>query len=104
VNGCKVNQFKNDITSLQADVSWVDQGRDESRSQVTLERDFGLRIYIHIYIYIYVYSLSNAVLLISAGAIDGHFEGKTPRECHQGGLVLARQFPGSSGNCNPEEK
>jgi len=30
------------------------------------------------------------VLLISVGAIEGHFEGKTPREGHQGGLVLAR--------------
>jgi hypothetical protein len=29
------------------------------------------------------------VLLISAGAIEGHFEGKTPREDHQGGLVHA---------------
>jgi hypothetical protein len=29
------------------------------------------------------------VLLISAGAIEGHFEGKTPREVHQGVLVLA---------------
>jgi len=35
------------------------------------------------------------VLLISAGATEGHFEGKTPREAHQGGLVLARQCPGS---------
>ena len=43
------------------------------------------------------------VLLISAGAIEGHFEGKTPREGHQGGLVLARQCPGSPGTCNPEE-
>jgi hypothetical protein len=33
------------------------------------------------------------VLLISAGAIGGHFEGKTPREGHQGGLVLARHAP-----------
>ena len=33
------------------------------------------------------------VLLISAGAIEGHFEGKTPRKVHQGGLVLARQCP-----------
>ena len=33
------------------------------------------------------------VLLISAGAIEGHFEDKTPRKEHQGGLVLARQFP-----------
>jgi len=40
---------------------------------------------------------------ISAGAIEGHFEGKTPRECHEGGLVLARQCPGSPGTCNPEE-
>jgi hypothetical protein len=29
------------------------------------------------------------LLLISAGAIEGHFEGKMPREGHQGGLVLA---------------
>jgi hypothetical protein len=34
-------------------------------------------------------------LLISAGAIEGHFEGKTPREVHQRGLVLTRQCPGS---------
>ena len=39
------------------------------------------------------------VLLISAGAI----EGKTPREGHQGGIVLARQCPGSPGTCNPAE-
>jgi len=42
------------------------------------------------------------VLLISAGAIEGHFEEKTPREDHQGGLVLARQCPGSPGTSNPE--
>ena len=42
-------------------------------------------------------------LLISAGAIVGHFEEKTPREGHQGGLVLARQFPDSPGICNAEE-
>ena len=29
------------------------------------------------------------VLLISAGAIEGHFEGKTPQDSHQGVLVLA---------------
>ena len=33
----------------------------------------------------------------------GHFEGKTPREGHQGCLVLARQRPGSPATCNPEE-
>jgi len=43
------------------------------------------------------------VLLISAGAIEGHFEGKTPREVHQGGIVLARQCSGSPYTCNPEE-
>ena len=43
------------------------------------------------------------IFLTSAGAIEGHFEGKTPREGHQGGLVLARQCPGSPGTCNPEE-
>jgi len=45
----------------------------------------------------------HGVLLISAGAIEGHFEGKTPRESHQVGLVLARQYPGSPGTCNLEE-
>jgi hypothetical protein len=29
------------------------------------------------------------VLLISAGAIEGYFEGKTPRKVHQVGFVLA---------------
>jgi len=43
------------------------------------------------------------VLLISAGANEGHFEGRTPRQCRQGGLVLARKCPGSPGTCNPEE-
>jgi hypothetical protein len=36
-------------------------------------------------------------------AIERHFEGKTPRESHQGGLVLAQQCPGSPSTCNPEE-
>jgi len=43
------------------------------------------------------------VWLISTGAIEGNSEGKTPREGHQGGLVLARQCHGSPGTCNPEE-
>jgi len=43
------------------------------------------------------------VLLASAGAIDGHFEGKMSREGHQGCLVLARQCPGSPSICTPEE-
>jgi len=43
------------------------------------------------------------VLLISACAIEGHFEGKTPREGHQRSLVLAWQCPGSPGTYNPEE-
>ena len=43
------------------------------------------------------------VLLISAGAMEGHFEGKMPQEGHQGGLVLEWQCPGSPGTCNPEE-
>ena len=33
--------------------------------------------------------LAKGHLLISAGAIEGHFEGKTPWEGHQEGLVLA---------------
>ena len=32
--------------------------------------------------------LSMRILLISADATEGHFEGKPPREGHQGGLVL----------------
>jgi len=40
---------------------------------------------------------------LMAGAFEGHFEGKTPREGHQWGLVLARQCPVSPGTCNPEE-
>jgi len=43
------------------------------------------------------------VLSISSGAIEGHFEGKTQREGHQWGLILARQCSGSPGTCNPEE-
>jgi len=43
------------------------------------------------------------VLLITAGAIEGHFEGKTPREGHQGSLVLLRQCLGSPDTCNPEK-
>ena len=43
------------------------------------------------------------VLLISAGATEGHFEGKTPREGHQRGLVLARQCSSSPATCNSEE-
>jgi len=43
------------------------------------------------------------VLLIFAGALEGHFEGKMPWEGHQECLVLARRCPGSPGTCNPEE-
>ena len=43
------------------------------------------------------------VLLISSGAIEGQFEGKTSQEVHQGGLVLAQQCPGSPGTWSPEQ-
>jgi len=43
------------------------------------------------------------VLLLSAGATAGHFEGKTSREVYQRSLVLARQRPGSPGTCSLEE-
>ena len=43
------------------------------------------------------------VLLVFPGAIEKHFEGKTPREGHQEGLVLTRQCPGSPGTSNPKE-
>ena len=47
--------------------------------------------------------LSTRSIIIFAGAIEGHFEGTTPREGHQECLVLTRQCPGSPGSCNPEE-
>jgi len=43
------------------------------------------------------------VLFISAGAIEGHFEGKTPLKVHKGSLVLTWQCPSSPGTWNPEE-
>jgi len=43
------------------------------------------------------------VLLIFTAAIEGHFEGKAPREFHQFGLVLARQCPGSLVTSNQEQ-
>ena len=47
----------------------------------------------------------HGVLFISAGAIEGYFEGKIPTwfEGHQGGHVLARQCLGSPGTYNPEK-
>jgi len=42
-------------------------------------------------------------LVISVGATEGHFQGKTPRQGHQGGSVLAQQCPGSPDNCDPQE-
>jgi len=47
--------------------------------------------------------LLTRVLLISAGANEGHFEGKTPQHIHQVCLVRARQCPVSLCTCNPEE-
>jgi len=41
------------------------------------------------------------VLTTSAGAIEGHFERKTPREGHQGCLVLAWQCPRLTGHLQP---
>ena len=43
------------------------------------------------------------ILLIAAGATGRYFEGKAPREVHQGGLVLVRQCPGSQCTYNPEQ-
>jgi hypothetical protein len=44
----------------------------------------------------------SGVLLISPFTIEEHFEGKSPREIHQGCLVLARHCPGSPGSFNPK--
>jgi len=47
--------------------------------------------------------LSTRSITHLCGAIEGHFKGKTPQKVHKGGLVLARQCPGSPGTCNTEE-
>ena len=62
-----------------------------------------LEKFVSIFFWINGPNYQRGVLLISAGTTEGHFEGKTPREHHQGGLVLARHCPGSPGTCNPEE-
>ena len=41
------------------------------------------------------------VLLISSGANEGHFEGKTPREVHQGGSCSCMTMPRLSGHLQP---
>ena len=41
------------------------------------------------------------VLLISAGAIEEHFEGKTPREGHQGGFCSCTTMPRLTANLQP---
>jgi hypothetical protein len=43
------------------------------------------------------------VLRISAVETSGYFEGKTFREVHQVDLILALQYHGSMGTCNPQE-
>ena len=48
-------------------------------------------------------TINAELLLISAGAFEGHFEGKTPRQVHQAGLVPARQCPKPLGPCNAKE-
>ena len=68
-----------------------------------LPRYFGIQTASSSLIILQTPNYQHGVLLISAGTTEGHFEGKTPLEYHQGGLVLARQFPGSPDTCNPEE-
>jgi len=41
------------------------------------------------------------VLLISVGAIEGHFEGKTPREDQQGGSCSCTTMPRLTGHLQP---
>ena len=43
------------------------------------------------------------VLLISAGAIEGHFEGKTPRKVHQGVLFLLDNAPAHRALANQKK-
>jgi len=66
-------------------------------------RFFGLNTASSSFIIFQRAKLQREVLFISAGATDGHFEGKTTREGHQVGLLVARQCAGSPGTCNPEE-
>jgi hypothetical protein len=42
-------------------------------------------------------------LVVSAGAIEGHFEGNSPQEFHQGSHDLAEKCPAMPVNYNREE-
>jgi len=44
------------------------------------------------------------VLRISAGANAGHFEGRTPREGHQGGSCSCTTMPSLTGHLQPRRK
>ena len=68
-----------------------------------LASNFSIKTYPPHWLYFKEPNYQRGVLRISAGAIEGHFGGKTPRKINQGGLGLARQRPGSPGTCNPEE-
>jgi hypothetical protein len=50
-----------------------------------------------------VLKYQHGVLLITAGKIEGHFEGKTLWEFHQSGLVLAWYCTGYAATCNAYE-
>ena len=93
------NQLSGGITAHPAPKNSERKNRLENFSP----RFFGIKTAYSSLIIFQGPNCQRGVLLISAGAIEGHFEGKTPREGHQGGLVLDRQCPGSPGTYNPEE-
>jgi len=57
-------------------------------------RFFGIKTASSILIIFQKAKLERGVLLISAGAIEGYFEGKSLREVHQGGLATMSRLTG----------
>jgi hypothetical protein len=70
---------------------------------LTLPRFLGIKIASSSLIIFHRTKLSTGVLLISAGVNKENFVGKTPREGHHRGLVLAQQCHNSPVTCNPEK-
>ena len=68
----KNSEFKNPLENFSLRFFWI---KTASSSLIIFQRA----------------KLPTRVLLISAGAIEGHFVGKTPRERHQGGVLFLHE-------------
>jgi len=102
--------YNNDPETKQESMEWRHSGSPRpkfSECKNPLEtlspRFFGIKTASSPLIIFQSVKLSTRLLLISAGAIEGHFERQTRRERHKCFPVLARQCPGSPDICNAEE-